>query len=139
MRFNRKSARGNEYEKRLQSSIVSLLVWDNYEVVRFNSGAAEYESRRKGEDKDTRRVIRFYTWFGRLGQKKSSGVPDLLVVGHGDLFWIEVKTADGDIKPQQQRFADMCTANGIGHLFARSIDDVTAFVKQRRGGTSGIK
>lgn len=53
------------------------------------------------------------------------GVPDLMIVGQGRAYFIEVKTPSGKLSPEQSEWADWCVVSGgAGWCCARSIDDV---------------
>jgi hypothetical protein len=112
--------------------MVDVLLWNGYEVIRFNSGSMVKEyTKKNGEDK--RYYVRFYIWFGKVGQKRSAGVPDLLAIGNGDLFFLEAKFEDGEVRKEQEEFAGMCAKNGIPVYFPRTVDDVLKIIKERKG------
>lgn len=59
-----------------------------------------------------------------------AGVLDLTIVGDGKLYFLEVKSNSGRVKPSQHAFMDKLDANKIIHAVVRSIDDVRDFIEQ---------
>lgn len=53
------------------------------------------------------------------------GVPDLMIVGDGKVYFIEVKASRGKLTAEQSEWANWCVMKGlIGWCCAKSIDDV---------------
>lgn len=59
----------------------------------------------------------------RMGLKPGWGDFQLLLP-RGHIGFIELKTEDGDLTPDQEDFRDVCRANGHGWALCRSVDDV---------------
>lgn len=60
--------------------------------------------------------------------KITPGLPDLLVLGHGRLLFVEVKRADGKLTEAQRSFAHHCEATGTEHRVWRSEADALAWM-----------
>lgn len=127
-------------EQALSSDILRYLLFERYEVIRFNSGGGTVggdgdegdESPGNYTNKKKKRFVWFYIWFGRVGQKRSEGVSDYYCLGDRDSFWLEVKTPEGEIKPQQMEFAAVCKRSNVDVYFPRSTNDVRKIVEERR-------
>lgn len=53
------------------------------------------------------------------------GVPDLMIVGGGKVYFIEVKASRGKLTAEQSEWANWCVMEGfIGWCCAKSIDDI---------------
>jgi predicted type IV restriction endonuclease len=57
----------------------------------------------------------------RGGTRTSAGVPDLIVIGHKRLLFVEVKGERGKLRPSQQAFRDECLVNGIPWALWRDV------------------
>lgn len=79
------------------------------------------------------RWIWFYTWFGRVGQKEHSGVPDIFVFGKGLSFWIEIKRKSGAKRKKQKEFIDVVIETGGQAAFIESLDEAIAYERQLQG------
>lgn len=108
-------------EAQVQNSIVDYFVKLGYEVIRFNSG---------GGDVGSGRWIWFYTWFGRVGQKDHSGVPDIFVFGKGIFFWIEIKRKSGAKRKKQKEFIESVKSSGGEAAFIESLDEAIAYERE---------
>lgn len=60
----------------------------------------------------------------------TAGVPDLAIVGRGEVFFIEVKTPHGIFSDGQEEFLAWCAIGGTSFCVARSIDDVRIALSQ---------
>ncbi|WP_398457379.1 VRR-NUC domain-containing protein [Sphingomonas albertensis] len=58
-----------------------------------------------------------------------NGTPDILIVWDGRLFAVELKTAKGKLTESQKDASDAIVGAGGGWTVARSIDDVSAFLR----------
>jgi len=58
-----------------------------------------------------------------------AGVADLVVLGCGEVFFIEVKSKTGKQQSTQKAFQDEVEKRGLKYILARSIDDLT-FLKR---------
>lgn len=88
-------------ESEIQAPIIKHLESSGYIVIRMNAGK------------------------GRHNQRLSpAGTPDLLVIGHGRLFWIEVKTLTGEVSKVQRDMHDFLRENGQHVFICRSVEDV---------------
>ena len=93
-------------ETEIQKEIVEFLRAHNCLVFRMNSG------RGKG-------------W----QQLCPAGTPDLLVIDRmGQVLWIEVKTLEGRLRPEQVEMHDRLIKRGHHVIVARGIDEVTGVV-----------
>lgn len=79
------------------------------------------------------RWIWFYTWFGRVGSKEHSGVPDVFVFGKGLLFWIEIKRKSGAKRKKQQEFIDAIIQAGGKAAFIESLDEAISYERELQG------
>lgn len=62
---------------------------------------------------------------GAMGQHGlTKGLPDLMVMAPGlPVAFIEIKTATGKVRPEQQAFADLCKSLEILHEFTFGRDE----------------
>lgn len=79
------------------------------------------------------RWIWFYTWFGRVGSKEHSGVPDVFVFGKGLSFWIEIKRKSGAKRKKQQEFIDAIIQAGGKAAFIESLDEAINYERELQG------
>lgn len=117
-------------ERETQNAILELLRLEGIFALRLNSGAVKVEGR----------FVRFHSGgsgvadivaFPRMRPQecKRAGLDTL---GYAHALWIEVKTEKGRQSPEQESFeADMC-CRGMYYLLARSLDDVTAWLREHR-------
>ena len=56
------------------------------------------------------------------------GMPDIFAIKNGIILAVEVKSATGKPSSDQIRWRDKLMANGAHHLFARSVDEVIAYI-----------
>lgn len=116
-----------EREKDLQGTMVKYLLHAGFEVVRINSGVSM-------ESAGKRRYLAFYRWYGKIGsidgRPRSSGIPDLFIMGRGHAFFIEVKTLKGAMRESQKDFARAAEGN-IPTYVCRSLEDVEAVLVAR--------
>lgn len=105
----------------MQANITDLYVKMGYEVVRFNSG---------GGKTATGSWVWYYWWFGKVGAKSHSGIPDLYVFGKGLAFWIEVKRKNGARRQKQKEFIEAVQASGGNAAFISSVDEAIAYENQ---------
>jgi Holliday junction resolvase len=52
-----------------------------------------------------------------------SGAPDLIVLREGKVFFLEVKTKTGRVRPSQKLFAERLRQHGFDYYVVRSLDD----------------
>jgi hypothetical protein len=52
-----------------------------------------------------------------------SGAPDLIVLKDGKVFFLEVKTKTGRMRPSQKLFAERLRQHGFDYFVVRSLDD----------------
>jgi predicted type IV restriction endonuclease len=52
-----------------------------------------------------------------------SGAPDLIVLKEGKVFFLEVKTKTGRVRPSQKLFAERVRSHGFDYHLVRSLDD----------------
>jgi hypothetical protein len=75
------------------------------------------------------KVFRMNSGRGRFNQHLCpAGTPDLLAVGNFGSVWIEVKTPEGKIKPDQADMIQFLTDCSEFVTVARSLDDVIEFL-----------
>jgi hypothetical protein len=79
------------------------------------------------------RWIWLYTWFGRVGQKEHSGVPDIYVFGKGLSFWLEIKKKSGAKRKKQKEFIDAINKSGCEGAFVSSLDEAIAYERRLQG------
>lgn len=117
-------------EKDIQSVIVEYLLFQGFEVIRFNSGAAKYDR------KDGKRAafVWFYTWFGKVGNKEHGGVCDLYAWHERDeiVVWFEVKREGGGRRAKQKEFIKSSKKAGATAYFVESLDEVVQIVGDLR-------
>ena len=95
-------------ERDVQRSIKDWLTVQGYWAIRLNN-------------QGTFRTVNgrsFYTFHG------DPGVPDLLVIGHSKVFFVECKSEKGKQTPAQKKFEKSLVGTGVAYILARSIDDV---------------
>ena len=51
-----------------------------------------------------------------------SGAPDLIVLKDGKVFFLEVKTKTGRVRPSQKLFAERLRQHGFDYFVVRSLD-----------------
>lgn len=93
-------------------------------MIRFNSGGGKAGSGN---------WVWYYTWFGRVGAKSHSGVPDLFVFGKNVQFWIEVKRKNGAKREKQKEFIETVKKHGGQGAFVDSLDQAIAYEMQVQG------
>lgn len=64
--------------------------------------------------------------FRRMPAYALKGVPDIIVIKHGQFIGLEVKTKKGTQSPEQREFEHRVTLVGGAYAVVRSIDDVQA-------------
>jgi hypothetical protein len=79
------------------------------------------------------RWIWFYTWFGAVGQKEHSGVPDIFVFGKGHSFWIEIKRKSGAKRKKQKEFIECILKSGGQAAFIDSLDEAIRYEGKLQG------
>jgi len=58
------------------------------------------------------------------------GVPDILCFHPGTgMWWIEVKTEKGALRPKQKTFQGLCSVAGVKHIVARNLTEVERIYK----------
>lgn len=60
------------------------------------------------------------------------GVPDLMILRRGVCRFIEIKTATGNLSPEQKAFRDFCVGNCFDWALCRSVDQVRATLEMWR-------
>lgn len=115
-------------EKAIQDQIVHTLINQGYEVIRFNSGGGNVSNSGRGN-----RWIWFFYWFGKIGQKRHRGVPDLYVFGNGIQAWLECKTKKGSIRDDQDDFISAHTNCGLAARTVRTIEDALRYIEELQG------
>lgn len=93
-------------------------------MIRFNSGGGKAGSGN---------WVWYYTWFGKVGGKSHSGVPDLFVFGKNVQFWIEVKRKNGAKREKQKEFIEAVKKHGGQGAFVDSLDQAIAYEMQVQG------
>lgn len=58
----------------------------------------------------------------------AKGIPDLLVMRNGRVWFIEVKTSKGRLSPYQERFKMMCEYYGVPYIVIRSLDEAQELI-----------
>lgn len=76
------------------------------------------------------RWIWFYTWFGRVGNKEHSGVPDIFVFGKDISFWIEIKRKSGAKRKKQKEFIESYIQAGGQATFVDSLDEAIGYERE---------
>lgn len=61
--------------------------------------------------------------FRALPKYTPRGIPDILILHHGDFFGLEVKRPRAQIKPEQIEFGDKLKKNGGYYAIVYSLDD----------------
>lgn len=68
----------------------------------------------------------------RGGTRQTPGIADLFVVGHRYHTWVELKSATGSLRESQERFRDICQANGVPWALWRHEADAIAWAEDVR-------
>jgi hypothetical protein len=58
-----------------------------------------------------------------VGMGVHPGFADLLVISEGRVLFLEVKSAKGRLRPEQDAFREIVLAQGFGWALVRSVDD----------------
>jgi hypothetical protein len=80
-----------ESERQFQRAVVDLAVRYGWMVAHFGDSRREVVDRRTGERK-------------LIGDRQASGYPDLTLVRDGRLILAELKSQDGRVRPEQERW-----------------------------------
>lgn len=59
-----------------------------------------------------------------------NGMPDIWILYRGTIAFIEVKSAEGRLSPDQEAFLEWTRTRGYHGTVARNVDDVRAFLTQ---------
>lgn len=59
----------------------------------------------------------------RGGTRQTPGIPDLIVIGHDRLLFVEMKGPKGRLRDSQKVFRDECRANGVPWAMWRSVGE----------------
>lgn len=59
----------------------------------------------------------------RGGTRQTPGIPDLIVIGHGTVLFVELKTAKAKLRDSQAAFRDVCAENDVPWALWRSVHD----------------
>lgn len=94
-------------ESAIQKQITEALKLKGYMVFRMNSGMA-------------RKNVKLCP----------AGTPDLLALGPGNMFWIEVKTETGRLRPEQASMHVKLERLGQTVLIARRVEDVLNYINK---------
>lgn len=62
-----------------------------------------------------------------------AGVPDLVIVGKGEVFFVEIKTPTGKQSDSQKEFQREVEARGFKYLLWRSVDDAANWANETYG------
>ncbi len=81
-------------------------------------GNKRWDARRDANEPE---IVRTYEALGYLVCRDLR--VDLLVIGQGDIFLVEVKTPTGKLKGQQIKFIADCQARGVVVPVARTIEE----------------
>jgi hypothetical protein len=73
-----------------------------------------------------------------VGMGVHPGFADLLVISEGRVLFLEVKSAKGRLRPQQDAFRDAVLAQGFSWALVRSVDDALAALADN-GFTSRVQ
>lgn len=73
-----------------------------------------------------------------VGMGVHPGFADLLVMSEGRVLFLEVKSAKGRLRPEQDAFRDTVLAQGFGWALVRSVDDALAALADH-GFTSRVQ
>lgn len=131
-------------ETQLVAATVDYLLWERQEVIRVNGLAVAMGEDTPVEEinpyirgsKSRKRFVKSYTWFGKIGQKKSSGISDMFVIGDTGLFFLEAKTPEGTLTQDQKEWINMCHKYGVDAYVYRSVEEVRDIMKERRARIS---
>ena len=73
-----------------------------------------------------------------VGMGVYPGFADLLVISEGRVLFLEVKSAKGRLRPEQDAFRETVLAQGFGWALVRSLDDALAALADN-GFTSRVQ
>lgn len=73
-----------------------------------------------------------------VGMGVHPGFADLLVISEGRVLFLEVKSAKGRLRPEQDAFRETVLAQGFGWALVRSVDDALAALADN-GFTSRVQ
>jgi Holliday junction resolvase len=82
----------------------------------------------------TRSLFQLYG-FGVLRMPPSiytsgKGIPDLLVMKNGRVWFVEIKTPKGKLSPQQEKMKLMCEYYGVPYLVIRSVEEAQEIIEK---------
>lgn len=63
--------------------------------------------------------------FRSLGKWTPRGIPDIILLIHGQFVGIEVKRPGRKLSPDQEIFKERCEKNGAVYLIVTSLEDLT--------------
>lgn len=66
------------------------------------------------------------------------GVPDRIIIFKGNVWFVEVKTVDGRLSPEQKREIIRLRSNGVNVICLFGRKDVTKFIENRLKETGKI-
>ena len=60
----------------------------------------------------------------------AKGIPDLLVMKDGRVWFVEIKTPKGKLSPYQERMKAMCEYYGVPYVVIRSVEEAQKFIEE---------
>lgn len=96
-------------ESEIQNTILEYLTRKGYRCWRQNSAGIYSE---KGE------------YWRKPSKYSLSGISDIIVLSEGKAYFIEVKTAKGKQRPDQEDFQAFVESAGCEYILARCLEDV---------------
>jgi Holliday junction resolvase len=58
------------------------------------------------------------------------GIPDLLVMRDGKVWFVELKTPRGRLSPHQERFKSFCEYHGVPYIVIRSLEEAQEVIER---------
>lgn len=94
-------------------------------------GCKALESDIRGAIKEFLEIHGYWVWINWQGPMSYKGVTDLTAISRsGEVWWVEVKTATGQLRSDQIAFRDRVVERGGNWLLARSVEDVEHLAKR---------
>ena len=131
LRINPKTKKIELPESAIQGQIIRYLLLNKYMVIRTNSFCGWVTNTSpKGVISKARYVVSYLIHGIKYKgtNSKSRGKPDLEVMKDGRMFYIETKTENGRLSPEQKVFKEFAEKHGMTVLVARDLQDLIDFL-----------
>lgn len=105
----------NLSEHQFQNQVISFLLYSNYLVIRFNSGAAFFKDR----------LVRYYFIHNN---HSSSGLADVMAIKNNRTIFLEIKTKTGKASASQIAFKKLCKNHHIEYYIINSLTQLEGII-----------